>query len=545
MNERILIVDDDEVTRCHVARLLRRGRAGCELIEADSVDSAYEAIHRREPDCTLLDFRLGDGTAFDLLSRFVERAEPLPSIVMLTGMGSEKVAVDALKLGVQDYLGKDDLDPDALWHTLEQAMHKAREARHRQQRALELEHLSLHDELTGLPNRRLFGDRLQQARLAANRNGSAFAVLVIDLDLFKSVNDRFGHAVGDRVLKLAAERMRAVMRSSDTLARTGGDEFAAILGGVRESGALQVANKMRAVVSEPLELDVGGVAIGASIGIAIFPLHGHELETLLVNADAAMYTAKQSREGPVVCGAAPAQRARADESRSSCLLEPTVALQGGAVQGLQVVARGDGTGPFALADTALDLLARLAGRGIELPVSIELSALSPEVGRLPDYLADALGERGVAPGLLGVEWISAPGRTDLMDVEHALNRLLRVGLRVGIAGSGNRGNAVYLLRKVSAHDLVLDRALIAEADYDARAEVVVRTLVNLGEGLGCRVIAPAVKNEQLRERLIGLGVRSGRGVALAPRFGQDSLLEWLAEHGIGARGHPPAAQAKG
>jgi len=149
--------------------------------------------------------------------------------------------------------------------------------------------------VTGLPNRALLADRLAQEAARARRASTGFAVLLLDLDGFKEVNDTWGHAAGDRVLAIVAERARKCMRASDTVGRLGGDEFLSILPGASVEGALIVAEKLRESIAQPCELGNAAVAVGASVGLAMFPDHGSDPESLQRAADAALYRAK--REG--------------------------------------------------------------------------------------------------------------------------------------------------------------------------------------------------------------------------------------------------------
>jgi diguanylate cyclase (GGDEF)-like protein len=169
---------------------------------------------------------------------------------------------------------------------------------------MRVQHLAHHDVLTDLPNRTLFADRLQQSLAKARRDKTQLAVMYLDLDNFKPVNDTLGHAVGDLLLKDAARRMRHGVRESDTVARAGGDEFVVLLPAVESAqDALAVAEKIRHVLSQPFELAGHIMSISASIGVAVYPEHGQGEEALLKNADAAMYLAKQvGRNNVKLCG---------------------------------------------------------------------------------------------------------------------------------------------------------------------------------------------------------------------------------------------------
>ncbi|MHB8573739.1 MAG: diguanylate cyclase domain-containing protein [Dehalococcoidia bacterium] len=160
-----------------------------------------------------------------------------------------------------------------------------------------LEYQIMHDPLTGLPNRVLLADRLQQALLAARRSGQPIGLLVFDLDGFKGVNDALGHAAGDAVLQQIGARVRDALRASDTVARLGGDEFVVVLPGAGVGGATRVAQQLRRALARPFPVEGRDTGVGASVGIAIAPEDGADMETLLRHADVAMYNAKRSRSG--------------------------------------------------------------------------------------------------------------------------------------------------------------------------------------------------------------------------------------------------------
>jgi diguanylate cyclase len=168
-----------------------------------------------------------------------------------------------------------------------------------------IEHLAHHDMVTSLPNRVLLSDRLEQETARARRGGTGFAVLMMDLDGFKQVNDRWGHAAGDRVLAMVAQRLRQCVRASDTVGRLGGDEFMAVLPEASLHGAVAVADKVVAALAQPYPIDKGEASLGASVGIAMYPVHGVEPDVLQKAADAALYQAKREGKNRVRTAAAP------------------------------------------------------------------------------------------------------------------------------------------------------------------------------------------------------------------------------------------------
>ncbi|WP_374563615.1 diguanylate cyclase domain-containing protein [Ideonella sp.] len=244
----------------------------------------------REPGCTavLLDLGLPDCDGLEALALLRDQTEQVP-IIVLSGNDDEEVGLSAVVNGAQDYLVKGSFDAGLLRRALQYAAHRKRVEQKLIQRAM-------HDHLTGLPTRALLLDRLRMALNATDRSGSRGALLFIDLDHFKQVNDVHGHAAGDAVLLAAAQRMLAGVRASDTVSRVGGDEFIVLLPVVGPDDAAQaVAQKLLQALSMPVAVPGGEVGISASIGVVEFAAGEASAEQLIARADEAMYTAK--REG--------------------------------------------------------------------------------------------------------------------------------------------------------------------------------------------------------------------------------------------------------
>ena len=292
----MLVVDDDDVDRETIRRVVARSDLEFTLDEAESETIAFDRLRGSSYDCLLLDYHLEQVSGIEALPALREgAANPHLPVVMLTGAGDEQIAVQAMQHGVHDYLNKGKLNPLGLRHAIENAVQKAGLQREVAEAHDKLEHLSLYDSLTGLPNRQLFFDRLEQTVVSAARGNESFTVLMMDLDLFKDVNDQLGHEAGDRLLEQVGERLAHVVRQSDTVARLGGDEFAAILSTARSvEGAIIVADKLSEVIAEPVPIGDQLVTVGLSTGIAVYPDHGGDGKSLLRHADEAMYRAKRS-----------------------------------------------------------------------------------------------------------------------------------------------------------------------------------------------------------------------------------------------------------
>ena len=236
-------------------------------------------------DVVLLDLMLPDAPGVRAVSELRRAAPGLP-VLVLSSLDDERLAFEAVLNGAQDYLIKGQSDAGLLRRSIRHAIERQRVER-------ELSQLAKHDPLTGLPNRALFHDRLTQALRRLDRHGDLVAVIFLDLDGFKAINDRHGHLAGDRLLVAVAKRLLRVVRRTDTVARLGGDEFTIILESLQCSAdAARIAEKVLASLRQPFELGGFVVGLGASLGIALAQQPGQGAERLTRQADAAMYRAK-------------------------------------------------------------------------------------------------------------------------------------------------------------------------------------------------------------------------------------------------------------
>jgi diguanylate cyclase (GGDEF)-like protein len=290
---RVLLVASSEADYWHVRDLL--DAAPHARFTIDWVRDLQSGLARLAPaafDVCLLEEALPDGDGLEIVRVAPGRGCDAP-IIILTGRGSLDLDVLAMELGAADYLEKARIDAALLEHTIRYALHRRQQARR-------LSRLAQHDELTGLANRSLFNDRLERALAWARRHQRIAAVMVLDLNGFKAVNDRLGHVVGDRLLTIMGIRLRSRLRETDTVARLGGDEFAVVVENLaKPEHAGLVARKLLDAVVPPIVIDSDSVTVTASLGVALYPQDGSRGATLLREADRAMYRAKA--EGGNVC----------------------------------------------------------------------------------------------------------------------------------------------------------------------------------------------------------------------------------------------------
>jgi len=294
---RVLLVEDNPGD----ARLIREMLAGpayfgaaYQLSCVETLASAHKICSNQEFDALLLDLNLPDSTGLQALESLNETLSQIP-IIVLTGLNDVEMTVQSVQRGAQDYITKEECTSQLLTRVIYYAIERKRiEA--------QLKYLATHDTLTGLPNRALFYDRLGLAikrTIRKNTGGLNWkaAIMIMDLNNFKQVNDNFGHESGDKVLRQLAPRLRTSLRQSDTVARLGGDEFAFVLEGIQEQAdCLFVTQKILRSFQGPIQLNGSSYSLSASIGISIFPDDSGELDVLIKYADQAMYVAKRQAD---------------------------------------------------------------------------------------------------------------------------------------------------------------------------------------------------------------------------------------------------------
>lgn len=283
---KILLIEDDAVDAELTRRMLSRGAVQFAVHHVSLLSEALALLHDVGFDAVLSDLRLPDSAGLETFHKLQATGTTIP-ILVLSGLGDEEIAVEAMQAGAQDYLVKGQSNASTMIRAIRYAIERKKGEQ-------QLAYLALHDPLTGLGNRTLFHDHLEQGLDHARRANDGTAVMFIDLDNFKTINDTLGHDVGDQVLVSVAERLRTCVRQADTVARLGGDEFAAVLVDLpHPESALVVARKVLEAIREPIGLGAHTLRVTPSIGLAVYPDCGEDAETLVKNADAAMYEAKQ------------------------------------------------------------------------------------------------------------------------------------------------------------------------------------------------------------------------------------------------------------
>ncbi|MCA1824341.1 MAG: putative bifunctional diguanylate cyclase/phosphodiesterase [Mycobacteriales bacterium] len=427
------------------------------------------------------------------------------------------------------------------------------------------EHEALHDSLTGLPNRQLLLTRAREALHDAERNALPVGLLLLDLDRFKEVNDTLGHHVGDVLLQLASTRLEGVLRPGDTVARLGGDEFAILLPALREPDAVyEVANRVRSALHDSFSLQGMQLDLEASVGIALYPHDANDFEELMQRADVAMYLAKETRNG---IERYDAERDRNSPARLSLLGElrralddqelvlhyqPKADVLTGQIVGLEALVRWqhpergllypDTFVPLAeqtgllrpltnrVLDLALAQAAELLASGRPLRMAVNVSVRDLHDDTFIDGLKRKLDHYGVPASELDLEITEGVVMADPVRTLANLQALSDIGVGVSLDDFGSGYSSLAYLKKLPVSELKIDKAFVLRMDLDDDDATIVRSTIELAQGLGLRVVAEGVETAEIWRQLQKLGCDTAQGYYLSRPLASDDLVTWLVRH---------------
>jgi diguanylate cyclase (GGDEF)-like protein len=449
-----------------------------------------------------------------------------------------------------------------LWAVLFRIVSRASKTMHRQ--AAQNEHLALHDPLTDLPNRSLFRDRIDQAVRTARRDGTRLAVLIIDLDRFKEINDTLGHHTGDLLLQQVGPRLQGTLRDSDSVARLGGDEFGVLVPSLTEvSDAWKVADKIRTSMEEPFTAKDMTLEVEASIGFALYPDHAGDVDELLQRADVAMYVAKEARTG---YEAYAVERDKYSPERLSLLGELRRAIDNGEIvlhyQPKVNISTGRPTGVEALArwqhpqrgllppDQFIPLaeptglmgpltayiLERAVGQcrawrdqGLDLGVAVNISVRNLQDPGFAYQVVRILRERDLEPEHLELEITESAIMQEPTRALEVVKQLRAVGVRLSIDDFGIGHSSLAYLKRLPVGELKIDRSFVMNLPADENDSVIVRSTIDLGRNLGLNVVAEGVETEEALKELATLGCHVAQGFYLSRPLPPEDLTGWLQE----------------
>lgn len=505
-----------------------------EMTHVGSMREAEQHLAIGATDIVLLDLGLPDAQGLGAV-RWAHTTAPHIPLVVLTGLDDESLATQALQEGAQDYLIKGQIDPRGLHRALRYAVERKILEEAARAMALQMAHSAQHDFLTGLPNRMLLNDRVSQAIAFAPRHMKQVAVLFLDLDNFKHINDSLGHPTGDKVLQSVARRLLDCVRESDTVSRQGGDEFVVLLSEAEHwEEAVDVATRMLQAVAEPHSIDQHDLHMTASIGISVFPDDGVDAETLIKNADTAMYQAKENGRQSFQFFK-PAMNVRAVERQSieeslrralerdefALHYQPKIDLRTGTTIGAEALLRWThptrgAVPPAQFIPIAEDCgLIRPIGSWVlraaceqarawldaglpEITMAVNVSSMELQDEKFLARTIAVLDDTGLDPSCLELELTESVLMKHAESAASILQALRELGVRVAVDDFGTGYSSLSYLRKFPIDALKIDQSFVSQISAAGDDTSIVAAVISMARSLKLRVIAEGVETlEQL------------------------------------------------
>lgn len=425
----------------------------------------------------------------------------------------------------------------------------------RRRAEIQLSYLASHDALTGLTNRGLLQDRFNQAMALAERNNKALALLFLDLDQFKAINDSLGHTIGDKVLREVSGRLQRLVRSADTVCRIGGDEYAVLLSQLdrgTESEAAAIADKIIASMSEPLEVAGNLLQLSFSIGIAVYPWDGRDFDTLLKNADLAMYEAKANgRNGARFFSESMNHEVQrrmrclqhlvgaADRGELALHIQPQQSLDDNSIVGAEALLRwtspvlgevspaefisyAESSGAIHrlgewVFEDACRIVAGWQEKGLpSIPLAVNVSIVQLRKAEFCEFARGCIDRYRIEPGRIEIEITESVFLEEATEVVRNLAAMNAMGLLLAIDDFGTGYSNLSYLQRTAAARLKIDRSFIRNLPDDSRSAEIVRAVVQIGSSIGLKTIAEGVETPRQAEALRQIGCDAIQGFLLSP-----------------------------
>ena len=436
--------------------------------------------------------------------------------------------------------------------------------KHVGEREDEILKLAYADSLTGLPNRALFDDRLNSTVARSLRKGESFAVVILDMDRFKYINDVLGHESGDYVLKEVATRLNTTLRPYDTVARLGGDEFALLLQDVTEKDILTAVGRVAAKFDEPVTLNNQPIDIGCSIGIARYPEHGDDASTLLRRADMAMYSAKRSdtvyafydpncdehREEHLSLLSEIKRAIEFDELQ--LFFQPKITLGDSSVLSVETLLRWqhpkrglippDDFIPFAERTGAIRLITRWliakamiqarnwAEQGLSIKMSVNISARDLLDSDFSNYVSKRLEENKVKPEMMCMEITESALMEDPIKAKRTVEELHSLGVSISIDDYGTGYSSLAYVKNLPVNELKIDREFIKNMINNKQDIAIVRSTIELGHNLGLKVVAEGIEREEEMQMLKEFGCDQAQGYLISKALTAADMQKWISDN---------------
>jgi diguanylate cyclase (GGDEF)-like protein len=555
-----MIVDDDAFSRTIVSKKVAKLS---QVVEAEDGLEALSRMQTTSFDLAIIDLEMPNFNGLDLIKclRGHPTLKHIP-IIVLTGNETRSALESALAAGATSFLLKP-LNWSAFGEHIRHVLHLAYRAGH----------LATHDSLTGLPNRALLNERLEHALTRVRRDEVA-AVHMLDLDHFKTVNDTLGHPVGDRLLQTVAERLRPLLRETDTIARMGGDEFTIVQVGISGAeDAMALAQRIIETVGEPYEIGGHQVVIGTSLGIAMAPSDGTSVDQLMRNADLALYRAKGSGRGihcfftPEMDAQMQARRALETDLRKALAArqfelhyQPVFNLLSNAIVGFEALIRWRHPergmilpGSFIPLAEEIGLIVPIGEWVIreacrtaatwpgELQVAVNISPAQLRQQGLVQAVRGALAASGLPASRLELEITETALLADGEATLAMLHQLRALGVRIANDDFGTGYSSLSHLRNFPFDKIKIDRSFVESITESAGSLNIVRAVAALANGLGIAATAEGVETQQQADSVRSEGCTEMQGYLTGAPLPAEAIEDLLASHGAGSKDDSAAA----
>lgn len=532
---KILLVEDDLFYEDYLSEIFaEETEISYELNHVVRIKDCVEHLEQDNFDVILIDLNLPDCTGLDTIYEVESQASNTP-IIVLTEQDDNELAAQALQSGAQDYLVKGQIDRSTLERSIRYAIERNRLLEQLEESKRLQRHLAYHDALTILPNRHLLHDRLQQALAQSKRSGKLAALLFLDLDGFKRINDTLGHGIGDLLLKSVAKRLKTTVRQVDTVARLGGDEFTIVLLEINHAqDAKDVAQKILKVISQPYKIEEHELFVTASVGISIYPDDGSDIESLIRKADIAMYRAKgQGKNNYQVYNLSMdakfferltlenSLRKAVENEELVAYYQPQVDLRTGEITGVEALVRwqhqkfglvppdkfiplAEETGVILEIDewmmkTACRQIKNWEREGIaNIRVAVNLSTRQFRQKNLTEKVAQILNDSAVQPKNLCLEITENEVMHNIETTVEILQALKKMGVLLSLDDFGTGYSSLSYLKRFPIDILKIDRTFVNGIPSDRDDTAISTAIVVLAHSMELQVIAEGVeKSEQI------------------------------------------------
>ena len=556
----VLIVEDSEDDIELMLRELRRGNYDPIHLRVETAEEMNGALIAQTWDMVISDFNMPNFNAFAALDLLHSTKQDIPFIIVSGTIGEDR-AVAAMKLGAHDYILKGNLK--RLVPAVERELREARARQERRQADETIHRLAYTDPVTDLPNRIRFRELVQEAVLAGQREHHSIALLLMDLNNFKDVNDTLGHDRGDNLLLQVGLRLRGALFAPDVVARLGGDEFGILLRRLAAADdVIHVVKKLHDCLEVPFMIDGIPIVVEASIGVALMPEHGDNADTLLQRADIAMYRAKQlasdyaiyapefNPHSPEKLGLMAELRDAIEQNQLQLHFQPKLNLKSGRIVGNEALVRwrhprlglifpdkfieaAEQTGLIGPLTrwVLIDALTHCQGgrrEGIQLRISVNLSARSLHDPQLLKMVEGALKETGAEPGQLTLEITESAIVLDPKRAEENLVALNRLGIYLSIDDFGTGYTSLASIKRLPVNEIKIDRSFITNMLTDYKNAMIVRTIIQIGRNFDITVVAEGVETKEVLDVLAALGCDEAQGYFISKPQACDLLKSWFS-----------------